>query len=51
MHELAANEVLLRERMQTKYAVLEEKKREAREQQRMAEAEKVGAKETYTCIL
>jgi hypothetical protein len=29
------------------FIVLEEKKREAREQQRMAEAEKVGAKETY----
>ena len=39
--------VLLRERMQSKYTVLEERKREAREQQRLAEAEKVGEKETY----
>ena len=44
-NELAANEVLLRERMQTKYAVLEERKRDAREQQRLAEAEKKKAKE------
>ena len=35
--ELAANEVLLRERMQSKYTVLEERKREAREQQRLQE--------------
>jgi K+/H+ antiporter YhaU regulatory subunit KhtT len=39
-----ANEVLLRERMQNKYSVLEERKREAREQARLLEEEKKRAK-------
>ena len=43
--ELAANEVLLRERMQSKYTVLEERKREAREQQRLQELETRRRKE------
>jgi hypothetical protein len=43
--ELEANEVLLRERMQSKYSVLEEKKREAREEARRLELEKKKKKE------